>query len=181
MSKEKKLLLHICCAPCSTYVIEKLCETYDLSGYFYNPNLYPHNEHDRRLREAQKYFEKIGKKLYSKNRYEKKEWLNFIKGLEQEPEGGKRCLKCYLFRLEKTARQAKELGFDYYSTTLTISPHKKAEDINPIGKALAQKYQLKFLNEDYKKQDGFRHSVDLSKKHGLYRQNYCGCEFSIRG
>lgn len=180
MSKKKKLLLHICCAPCSTYVVEKLSKIYDLSGYFYNPNLYPKSEHDKRLQEAKKYFKKIGKNFYSESKYDKKEWLDFIKGLEQEPEGGRRCHKCYRFRMQKTAQYARQLGFDVFSTTLTISPYKKAGDINPIGEDLAQKFKLEFLDEDYKKQGGFNKSIEMSHQYNLYRQNYCGCEFSIR-
>lgn len=177
---KQKLLLHICCAPCSTYVVEKLLTKYDVSGYFYNPNLYPVDEHNKRLKEAQNYFGKIDKDFICEQSYQKKEWMEYIKGLEKESEGGKRCLRCYLLRLEKTAQCAKKRGFGIFTTTLTISPYKKAAVINPIGKAMAQKYRLEYLSEDFKKADGYKKSIEMSKQHQLYRQNYCGCEFSLK-
>lgn len=176
----KKLLLHICCAPCSTHVVEKLSKDYQVAGYFYNPNMYPEKEYELRLQEAKRLFEEMGVEFICQEKYQHEQWLKCCAGLENEPEGGKRCLKCYRFRLERTAEKAKELNFDIFATTLTISPYKKAVLINPIGAEIAQKYQLEFLSADFKKQGGFQQSLELSAKHNLYRQNYCGCEFSRR-
>jgi len=177
---EKKLLLHVCCAPCSTYAAEKLLTNYEVGGFFYNPNLYPADEHNKRREEATNYFKNIGREVFYSENYEHDQWLEYIWGLESEPEGGKRCLKCYFFRLEKTAQYAKKHKFDFFATTLTTSPYKKADLINKIGEELAKKYRLNFLNEDFKKQDGYLRSIELSKRHNLYRQNYCGCEFSLQ-
>jgi len=174
----QKILLHICCAPCATASIERLKENYDVVGMFSNSNIYPEGEYLKRLEEARKYCRKIEIKLIEIN-YNYKNWLEQIKGLEKEPEGGKRCLKCYKIRLEEAAKEAKKRNFDYFTTTLTISPYKNFAEIKEIGDNLGKQYGVEFLDIDFKKKDGFRKSVELSKKNRLYRQHYCGCEFSI--
>ncbi len=145
---------------------------------FSNSNIYPEGEYLKRLEEARKYCRKIEIKLIEIN-YNYKNWLEQIKGLEKEPEGGKRCLKCYKIRLEEAAKEAKKRNFDYFTTTLTISPYKNFAEIKEIGDNLGKQYGVEFLDIDFKKKDGFRKSVELSKKNRLYRQHYCGCEFSI--
>ncbi|NQU99180.1 MAG: epoxyqueuosine reductase QueH [Parcubacteria group bacterium] len=174
----KKVLLHICCAPCSTASIERLKEKYNVTGIFFNPNIYPEEEYVKRLEEATKYCEKIGIELIEVG-YNYKKWLNKIKGLEKESEGGKRCLKCYEMRLKKVSQEASNRDFDYFTTTLTISPYKNFKEIKEIGGKLGKEFGVKFLDIDFKEKDGFRKSVELSKKNKLYRQHYCGCEFSI--
>ncbi|NQV13206.1 MAG: epoxyqueuosine reductase QueH [Parcubacteria group bacterium] len=175
---KKSTLLHICCAPCSTHVIKKLQADFSVTGYFYNPNLYPESEHNKRRQEAIRFGEEIGIEMLVPDKYEKKEWLELVKGLEKEPEGGQRCEICYRMRLEKTARLAAAKKYDYFAATLTISPHKRAEAINKIGADASQQHGVKFYAADFKKEGGFQESVELSEKHKLYRQNYCGCEFS---
>lgn len=177
---KRKALLHICCAPCSTQAINLLKINFDVYGYFYNPNLYPKAEHDKRRKEAIKFAKKNGLKLYYEKDYEKDIWREYIKGLENEKEGGLRCEKCYRLRMEKTAEKAKELNIPYFTTTLTISPQKDAEVINKIGSSVAEEWGVEYLSENFKKNDGFKKSVELSRKYGLYRQNYCGCEYSLK-
>jgi predicted adenine nucleotide alpha hydrolase (AANH) superfamily ATPase len=172
-----KLLLHICCAPCSTEVIERLSPSYEVTGFFYNPNIHPRREYELRLSELERFSKEEGFR-YIPGEYDIKDWFGKTKGLEKEPEGGKRCKVCYRIRLEETAKAAKERGFDMFTTTLTISPHKNASIINSIGRELKRKYGIKFLSKDFKKKDGFKKSVEHSKKHGLLRQDYCGCVFS---
>ena len=174
----RKLLLHICCAPCSTASIERLKNEYKVTGIFFNPNIYPEKEHLKRLKETKDYCKKIGIELIEAD-YDYKNWLKQVEGLEKEPEGGKRCLKCYEIRSREVAREANKKDFDYFTTTLTISPYKNFEKIKEIGNRLGKEFGVKFLNIDFKKKDGFRKSVELSKKHNLYRQHYCGCKFSI--
>jgi predicted adenine nucleotide alpha hydrolase (AANH) superfamily ATPase len=177
--RKPKLLLHICCVGCGVYVSKILKKQFRVILYYYNPNIYPQAEHDKRLEEAKKIAHKFNLKLIS-GEYKHKEWLRMVKGYEKEPEKGKRCLLCYKDRLEETARFARDNNFPYFSTTLTTSPHKLASEINRFGEELADEYGVKFLNRDFKKQDGFKKSSQLSKELGLYRQDYCGCEFSIR-
>ncbi len=172
-----KMLLHICCAPCSTHVIKTLKGDYDLTGFFYNPNIQPLEEYIRRLETARGYAEELGLELVE-GRYDITRWLEATAGYENEPEGGARCPICYRIRLEETAKLAGSEGYDYFATTLTISPHKRADIINPIGVEMAVKYGVKFFEGDFKKKDGFKHSVDMSKEHRLYRQDYCGCIYS---
>ena len=183
MEKEK-LLLHSCCAPCSTLVIERLSDRFDLTILYYNPNIFPLEEYLKRKAEQIRYI-----KLLNENQklnvkfldcdYESEEFYRVTKGLEFEKEGGARCPVCFKLRLEKTARLAKENRFDLFSTTLTVSPHKNSEIIISIGKALSEKFGIRFLDENFKKQDGYKRSVELSKQNNLYRQNYCGCEFAL--
>lgn len=173
----KKLLLHSCCGPCSTQVIEVLKENFDITIYYYNPNIDTNEEYQHRLEEQKRYCEVVGIKVIEDG-YNSEEFLSQVKGLEKEREGGARCPVCFKLRLEKTANKAKELGFDCFGTTLTVSPHKNAEIINCIGKAVQQSTAIEFLEGNYKKQDGYKKSIELSKKYNLYRQNYCGCIFS---
>lgn len=177
-NKENKVLLHICCAPCSTASIEILKEDYEIMGIFYNPNIYPEKEYLKRLEETRNYCKKIEIGLIE-GKYDYKGWLEQVRGLEEKPEGGKRCLKCYEVRLREVAREAKKKGFDYFTTTLTISPYKNFEIIKGIGNKLGMEFGVDFLEMDFKKKDGFKKSVEMSKEYKLYRQHYCGCEFSI--
>lgn len=174
----KKILLHICCAPCSTASIERLKDKYDITGIFFNPNIYPEKEYLKRLNETRKYCKKLGIELVE-TEYDYEDWLEQIKGLEKEPEGGGRCLRCYEIRLREVVRVADKKNFDCFTTTLTISPYKNFEEIKEIGNKLGEEFGIKFLDIDFKKKDGFRKSIELSKEHNLYRQHYCGCEFSI--
>jgi predicted adenine nucleotide alpha hydrolase (AANH) superfamily ATPase len=175
--KKLKILAHLCCAPDALYVVQLLRETYKVGGYFYNPNIHPESEYKLRLKETEKIAKILNFKLIEGD-YDSENWFRMIKGFEEEPEKGRRCDICYAMRLDRTARKAKEEGYDLFSTTLTISPWKKAHKINQIGRMLGKKYKIKFLEADFKKKDGFKKSVKLSKKFGLYRQNYCGCTFS---
>ncbi|RKY57670.1 MAG: hypothetical protein DRP95_06730 [Candidatus Latescibacterota bacterium] len=174
-----KLLLHICCAPCATYVAELLGRDFEVHGFFYNPNIHPEEEYRRRLEAMQQYGKAVGFK-WDEGPYEPGRWFSLVRGYEEEPEGGARCPICYRMRLEETARRAAELGFGYFATTLTIGPTKKAQVINPIGRELGFKYGLTFVGGDFKKGDGFKHSVRISRELGLYRQDYCGCIFSLK-
>lgn len=179
-SSIKNLLVHTCCAPCSSYVFERLVsDNFNIEGFFYNPNIHPHGEYARRLEELILFAES---KNYRINIQEDLDnfWYELVRGFEQEKEGGLRCKICFQLRLEKTAMFASQNGFDGFTTTLTISPHKNAELINKIGKELESKYGIFFLEADFKKNDGFKRSLELSREYSLYRQSYCGCEFSIR-
>ena len=185
--KEKKyipsLLLHSCCAPCSSQVITSLTNYFDITILYYNPNIYPKEEYLKRKKEQIKLINEINNinKLeiidcdYDNDIYEQE-----IKGLENEQEGGSRCYKCFNLRLNKTAQIAKENNYDFFSTTLTISPYKNSKLINIIGKDLEKKYNITWLYSDHKKKDGYKKSIELSKKYNLYRQNYCGCIYSKR-
>ncbi len=177
----KKLLLHSCCAPCSTYVLSHLSSFFDITLLYYNPNIQPFSEFEKRKNEQ---IELLGK-LTSKNRldfldcdYEEEKFVEISSGLENEREGGGRCFLCYLLRLEKTAKMAKDLGFDYFCTTLSVSPYKNANKLNEIGLMLEKKYGVKYLLSDFKKNNGYKKSIEMSKEYGLYRQDYCGCSFS---
>jgi len=175
-----KLLLHVCCASCGTIAIEKLSSDFELTLFWYNPNIYPIAEYKERLVDFQKLSE-IYKLRSIEEKYENKYWFKIIKGLEEEPEGGERCSLCFKMRLEKTVELAKENGFDYWGTTLTTGPQKDAQVINSIGVQLAKKYDLQFYSANFKKEDGFKKSVVLSKKYNFCRQSYCGCIFSQKG
>ncbi len=175
----KKVLLHVCCAPCSTHAIERLLKEYEVVLFFSNSNIWPREEYDRRLDEARKIARAYGLRLVEDS-YDNERWRGWIRGLEAEPERGARCPKCFEFNLRRAAEYAKADGFDFFTTTLTISPHKDSKTIFGIGKRLSEECGVGFLEVDFKKQDGFRHSIELSEKHHLYRQNYCGCRFSIR-
>lgn len=172
-----KLLLHVCCAPCSTYVIETLKKDYDITLFFYNPNVEPINEYAARLEEAEKYSKELGLPLIVGD-YDNIQWHDAVKGHEHDKEGGERCSLCFRFRLDKTSQIAKEQGFEIFTTTLTVSPYKNAEIINNIGKEIAEKYGIDFLEADFKQKGGYIKSIELSKKHKMYRQHYCGCLYS---
>lgn len=183
--KEGKLptiLLHSCCGPCSSYVLECLTKYFKVTIVYYNPNIYPSFEYEKRLGEQRKIIEL----LPVKNRvdilevdYDHNEYLSKVVGMEEEKEGGNRCHICYRLRLEKTAILAKENNFDYFGTTLSVSPYKNAKVLNEIGKELEEKYNIKYLCSDFKKKEGYKRSIELSKEYDLYRQDYCGCEFSM--
>ena len=175
----KKLLLQSCCAPCSTHVISVLKSEYDLTLFYYNPNIFPKEEYEKRLAEQKRYAEIVGVKVLTKD-YDESEFLDKVKGLELEREGGKRCNVCFELRLRETARVCKEQGFDIFATTLSVSPHKNSDLINEIGKKVAEEYGVEYLEASFKKKDGYLHSIQLSKEFNLYRQNYCGCRFSLR-
>lgn len=175
----EKLLLHSCCGPCSTHVIDVLKSKYDLTIFYYNPSIFPEAEYEKRLCEQKRYAEIVGVKVLTLN-YDENEFLSKVKGLELEKEGGKRCEVCFEMRLRKTAQLCRELGFDIFTTTLSVSPHKNSNVINEIGKKVAFEEGVKYLEESFKKRDGYLHSIQLAKEYGLYRQNYCGCRFSLR-
>lgn len=177
------LLLHSCCAPCSSQVISTLTNFFNITILYYNPNIYPKEEYLRRKEEQIKLLneiESVNKLNIIDCDYDNEVYEQTIKGLEKEKEGGSRCYKCFLLRLEKTAKIGEEKSYDYFSTTLTISPHKNSKIINIIGKSLEDKYNIKWLYSDHKKKDGYKKSIELSKKYNLYRQNYCGCIYSKR-
>lgn len=174
------LLLHSCCAPCSTAVIERLIENFTVTVFYFNPNVTESEEYNLRLNEQKRYLkETYGDRVnLIEGRYKAVEFFDVAKGLNKEPEGGKRCEKCFELRLYETAKVAKEGGYRYFCTTLTVSPHKNADIINEIGKAAEVKYGVEFLPSDFKKRGGYQRSCELSQKHELYRQNYCGCIYS---
>ena len=177
------LLLHSCCAPCSSYVLEYLSNYFKITVFYYNPNLYPRDEYVRRVGEQKKLISALPVKHkvnYIEGAYDFDRFYDTVKGLENEKEGGERCLKCYMLRLEETAKRSKIMGFDYFTTTLSLSPLKDATKLNGIGEKLSQLYNIKYLYSDFKKKNGYKRSIELSKEYGLYRQNYCGCAFSIR-
>jgi len=179
MNNLPQLLLHICCAPCSTVAIDRLSRQYQVIGYFYNPNIFPEDEFHFRADECVRYMKRLGLECLV-TPYDEDKWRYAIKGLEKEPEGRKRCKVCYAFRFKKTAQEARKRGIKFITTTLTISPHKNHEIINRIGSRIASEYGLSFIEENFKKQDGFRQSVEISNREKMYRQDYCGCEYSIR-
>ena len=181
-SVKPTLLLQCCCAPCSSAVLERLCEHFKLKLYFYNPNIYPDEEYEKRLAQFDKLLAcpALGNDIeIITAEYEPEVFNAAVKGLESEREGGKRCEACFKLRLFETARKAKELGADYFCTTLTVSPHKNSALLNEIGIKAEKEYGVKFLRSDFKKKEGYKRSTELSNELGLYRQNYCGCKYSI--
>jgi len=174
-----KLLVHICCAADALYVLVLLKENYAVSGYFYNPNIHPFEEYVQRLEETRKVAQTLNVKLLEET-YDDERWFKITQKFKEEPEKGRRCDICYAMRLEKTAQKASELGFDIFATVMSLSPWKKADVLNRLGRMFARKYKINFLEANFKKKDGFRKSVELSKSHGLYRQNYCGCKYSMK-
>ena len=182
ISGKPKLLLHCCCGPCSSASLEKLEKNFEITIVFYNPNIFPYEEYEKRLNEQKKLLKIAFPNINILDvDYNENEFLTKITGLENEKEGGARCSVCFALRLEKTAILAKEKKFDYFGTTLTISPHKNEQIINQIGEKLSQKFGIAFLYCDLKKHDGYKRSIELSKKYNIYRQDYCGCRFSVRG
>lgn len=182
-SEVPKLLLHACCAPCSSYCLEYLSDFFEITVFYYNPNISLKEEYEYRLREEKRLISLMEFKNSVKiadGEYNPNDFYNAVRELENEPEGGKRCEKCFRLRLEASAAEAKKLGCDYFATTLTISPLKNAQLINKIGEELGQQYGVKWLFSDFKKKEGYKRSIILSKKYNLYRQNYCGCIFSKR-
>lgn len=172
-----RMLLHTCCAPCSTHVLELLRDAFDLTLYFYDPNIHPREEYELRRDEMRGYAEGFSIP-FIEGPYDVERWFQLTRGHESEREGGSRCFICYEMRLREAARFAGEKGFEYFGTVLSISPHKNAEKINEIGLSLAAEYNIKYLEADFKKRDGFKRSILLSREQGLYRQDYCGCVFS---
>lgn len=183
LDSPKKILLHSCCAPCSSYVITFLSKYFDITILYYNPNIAPIEEYNKRKQEQIR----LIKNLKTKNKldfldcdYDNNLYNNVIKGYETAPEGGSRCQICFKLRLDKTAQIAKLHNFDYFGSTLTVSPHKNSKVINEIGKIISNQYNIKWLYSDFKKNEGFKQSIELSKKYELYRQDYCGCIYSKR-
>lgn len=177
------LLLHSCCAPCSSYVIEYLSNYFKINVLYYNPNISFDEEYAHRLDEQKRLVLQMSTKYpvtVTEGRYDKNEFFDVCKGLENEKEGGKRCEQCFRLRLAYSADYAQKNGFDFFATTLTISPLKNAVLINEIGEELAEKYGVKYLCSDFKKKNGYKRSIELSREFDLYRQNYCGCVFSKR-
>lgn len=174
------LLLHACCGPCSTYVLEYLSKHFDITLFFYNPNIYPREEYQLRLSTQRELLEKTGWAKIREGEYDHRSFLAAVKGYEGEPEGGARCEFCFRQRMEEAAKVAAEGGFDYFATTLSVSPHKDAALLGGIGEEMEARYGVKHLPSDFKKKEGYKRSVTLSKEYGLYRQDYCGCEFSLR-
>lgn len=182
-SRVPRLLLHSCCAPCSSYVLEYLSRYFDITVFYYNPNISPREEYEKRVLEQRRLIENLPVErriTFVAGEYEPERFYEMAKGLETEPEGGRRCFGCYRLRLTEAARLAKEGGYDYFTTTLTISPLKNAGKLNEIGEELAAIYEVEHLPSDFKKKNGYKRSVELSGEYGLYRQDYCGCVFSKR-
>ena len=184
LKKSKKiptLLLHACCAPCSSYTIEYLSKYFEITIYYYNPNIHPKTEYSRRINELKKFlkeYKPINKVNLIEEVYNSKEYFNTIKGLEKLGEKSKRCYECYKLRMEKSCKYAKENNYDYFTTTLSISPYKVSDWINEIGESLSKKYNINYLYADLKKKNGYKRSLELSKAYNLYRQDYCGCIYS---
>lgn len=179
-----KLLLHSCCAPCSSYVLEYLSGYFEITVFYYNPNISPESEYTKRIYEQQGLIDRLPANhpiTFIAGEYDSGRFYEMVKGLENVKEGGARCFKCYEMRLRETAKLAREAEYDYFTTTLSISPLKNAEKLNEIGEKLAGEYGVKYLPSDFKKKNGYKRSIELSKEYGLYRQDYCGCEFSKRG
>jgi hypothetical protein len=174
-----RLLLHVCCGPCSTEVIERLAAENDLVLFFFNPNIFPREEHDRRLAEAERHALAHGHR-FVRGEWDHAGWLAAVTGLEGEPEGKKRCAACFAHRLEAAAGKARDEGAASFTTTLTISPHKNAAAVNAAGEAAGRNAGVHFLAADFKKKDGFLKSCRLAKEAGMYRQDYCGCEYSMK-
>ncbi|EGG84777.1 hypothetical protein HMPREF9477_00504 [Lachnospiraceae bacterium 2_1_46FAA] len=176
-----RLLLHSCCAPCSSYVLEYLSKHFEITVFYYNPNIFPESEYTKRILEQQTL---IGEMKYPVSfiagNYDKEKFYEMAKGLEHLKEGKERCFKCYALRLEETARLAREGEFDYFTTTLSISPMKNADKLNEIGTMLGRKYGVEYLQSDFKKKNGYKRSIELSKEYDLYRQDYCGCVYSMQ-
>ena len=176
-----RLFLHSCCAPCSSYTLEYLSNYFDITVYYFNPNISPKEEFDKRFAEQKRLIDSLPAKNPIKlvlGEYNYDDFLQIARGYENVAEGGERCFRCYRMRLESTARIAKEQGFDYFCTTLSISPLKNSQKINQIGYEVAQKYGIKWLPSDFKKREGYKRSIELSREYNLYRQSFCGCIFS---
>lgn len=179
----EELLLHSCCGPCSSAVLEQLAEHFAITLLYYNPNIWPQKEYDRRQDEQESLLQKLCTTYpikFIRVEYNPEEFLQVALGLEEEPEGGARCAQCFKLRLTQAAKEAKSRGIKWFTTTLSISPHKNSMLLNKIGEEIAAEYELNYLFSDFKKREGYKRSLDLSSQYGLYRQEYCGCEFSYR-
>lgn len=183
----KKLLLHSCCGPCSTAVIERLAQDYSITVFYYNPCITDSDEYEKRKENQIKFIEELNRRKifdetvsFVEGKYNPADYFQLTRGFENEPEGGARCTLCFKQRLEETAAYCKAENFDVFTTTLTVSPHKNYPLISQIGREMAEKYHRDFLDLDFKKKAGFQRSIELSKEYDLYRQNYCGCLYSIR-
>ncbi len=177
------LLLHSCCAPCSSYVLEYLSRYFKITVFYYNPNIYPEEEFYKRRSEQERFISQLPAKnpiSFIGTEHMSEEFYKAVKGLEHIREGGERCFACYRLRLEESAIAARDMGADYFTTTLSISPMKNAQKLNEIGGELGGKYGVKYLFSDFKKRNGYKRSTELSREYGIYRQNYCGCVFSLR-
>lgn len=179
LNYKPKLLLHSCCGPCSTACIERLKDYVDITIFYYNPNIEPREEYEHRKNEQLRYLQKLNIK-YLDCDYDNEEFRRITKSLASEPEGGKRCSVCFGIRLKYTAMKALENHFDMFTTTLTVSPHKNSQVINQIGEKIGEYVGIKYLHADFKKNDGYKKSIELAKKYELYRQDYCGCFYSRR-
>ena len=177
-AQDKRLLLHSCCAPCSSHCLSELSPQIGVTVFYYNPNLDCAEEYEKRKREQIRFLRETGLADFLDCDYAPEDYISAVRGLEGEKEGGARCAVCFRLRLERTAREAKARGFDYFATTLTVSPLKNAKLINEIGFAVAEEVGVPYLPSDFKKRGGYLHSVRLSEEYGLYRQDYCGCAFS---
>lgn len=186
LEKEGKvptLLLHSCCAPCSSYVLEYLSQYFKITVFYYNPNIYPESEYTKRILEQQNLIREMHFKnpvSFLAGKYDSGRFYEMAKGLEEVKEGGSRCMKCYELRLREAAEAAVAGGFDYFTTTLSISPMKNAQKLNEIGQRVGEEYGVAYLLSDFKKKNGYKRSIELSGIYGLYRQDYCGCEFSYK-
>lgn len=182
-SRIPRLFLHSCCAPCSSYVLEYLSRYFEITVFYYNPNISPAKEYQKRANEQRELIAQmpsVNPVIFIEGAYEPERFYQMAKGMEEEPEGGVRCEACYRMRLLETAKLAAEGGYDYFATTLTISPMKNAQKLNEIGEELGEIYQVRHLPSDFKKRNGYKRSVELSGQYGLYRQDYCGCVYSRR-
>ena len=181
LNGKPKLLLHACCGVCSSSVIERLYPYFDITILYYNPNIYPKAEYMKRLVALEEIIDKmkLDVRLIELG-YLHREFKDKVKGLEKEKEGGERCNKCFYLRLEESAKFAQRNNFDYFTTTLSVSPYKNSQKLNEIGKMLEEKYDIKYLYSDFKKKEGYKRSNELSNKYGIYRQHYCGCEYSLK-
>lgn len=174
-----KLLLHSCCAPCSSYVLEYLTNYFDITVYYYNPNISPEKEYLHRVDEIKRLISEMCPQVqFLEGKYEPERFYEMAKGLESEPERGARCHKCYRLRMEESAKAAKAYGCDYFTTTLSISPQKDSAVLNEIGRSISEEYGVPYLYSDFKKKGGYKRSIELSAEFNLYRQNFCGCVFS---
>lgn len=180
MVSEKKdgLLLHVCCAPCTTLSVEELKKDFKVSVLFYNPNIFPSEEHEKRLVELKKLSKKMKFDVFVGD-YNSYDWLDFIKGFEGDKENGERCKRCFLFRLEVAAKFARDAGFGFFSTSLNVNPFKNSDDIKNVGDLVGKKFGVKFVFKNFNAWTGYKKSLELSKKYDLYRQDYCGCVFSL--
>ncbi len=175
------LLLHSCCGPCSTYCIQTLAEYFEVTVFYYNPNIYPPEEYHMRVNEQQRFINAFSTKNpvhFVEGRYDTEMFYDMARGMEDVPEGGERCFKCYRLRLEESAAYAKQNAFDFFTTTLSISPLKNAQKLNEIGRDLENEYKVRYLFSDFKKKEGYKKSTEISKQYNMYRQYYCGCVFS---